>query len=400
MTTQKSHQLRRTRVLQIFNSYLDYGGEEGSVHRIHDALDDRYHMGLFLTSSDELTGSFGKTLSAVAKVHWNRDVGRRLSELQAREKFDIWVIHNVFPTISPIAYELAFSAGIPVIQYVHNYRLSCVNGFFLNHGAPCTRCIGGNFFPAFATACWQDSHIKSGVMGNVLHRLRGLDVFQNVSHWIAISDAQKALHVQMGIPEDRISVIPHFYDVKSDGPDRNSGGDIMYIGRLSREKGVDVLLEAWKKLGPRQEKLRIVGDGPDRERLEQIVTTQGICGVEFRGFVPREEQIALWKQSLVTVVPSIWVEPFGMVVLEAWSRGVGVVVSDAGGLAEIVDEGVNGLKFPVGDSDVLAQCLDDALRSPDRHRMMATSGFEKLSRYYNFQRWFSEIETVLSKAYE
>lgn len=389
---------RRFRILQIFNRYLDYGGEEGSVYRIGDLLQTLHDVEYFITSSGELQGGFWTKVSAAVKVQRNARIAERLRRFQTVGRFDIWLIHNVFPTISPVAYEIAFSEGIPVVQYLHNYRLSCVNGFFLNHGKPCTRCIDGNFFPALQTACWQDSHLKSGLMGNVLRRIRKINVFDKVSHWIAISEAQKRLHIRMGVPANRITVVPHFYEATLQEPSRHKRSSILYIGRLSMEKGVEILLRAWKILGKTSVSLKIVGDGPDRKRLEGIVRNEQISNVEFVGFIPRDEQDRIWKEAMVSVVPSIWEEPFGMVVLEAWNRGVGVVVSACGGLDEIVTDGVDGLKFPMGDITALAHVLKGLITSPDEGRQLAQAGWQKLCAFYNKERWLQQMEEIFEKA--
>jgi glycosyltransferase involved in cell wall biosynthesis len=389
---------RRLRVLQIFNRYLEYGGEEGSVYRIGDALQAIHDVEYFITSSRELQGGIAKSIAAVAKVHRNTRIAERLRRFQAIGHFDVWLIHNVFPTISPVAYEIAFSAKIPVVQYLHNYRLSCVNGFFLNHGEPCTRCIDGNFFPALQTACWQDSHLKSGMMGNVLRRVRKLGVFDKVAHWIAISEAQKRLHVRMGVPDDKISVVPHFFHAPQLEANNSERNTILYIGRLSREKGVDVLLRAWKSINSGSVQLKVVGDGPDRFRLENVVREEGISNVEFAGFIPPGEQNSVWNHAIVSVVPSIWEEPFGMVVLEAWNRGVGVVVSAVGGLDEIVTHAEDGLKFPTGDAEALTRALREVIANPQLGQQFARFGREKLIAFYNKDRWLEQMREVFEKA--
>ena len=155
---------RRPRVLQIFNRYLEYGGEQGSVGRIGDTLQQIADVEYFLTSSDQLLG--GRTpeemVKAAAFAFHNPQVIGRLKRYQRIGRFDIWLIHNVFPAMSPSVYALAFKLGIPVVQYLHNYRMSCVNGFFLNHGETCTSCIHGNFSKAALTGCWHDSRLVSG----------------------------------------------------------------------------------------------------------------------------------------------------------------------------------------------------------------------------------------------
>ena len=141
---------RRPRILQIFNRYLEYGGEQGSVGRIGDTLQQVADVEYFLSSSDQLLGQRmpEELVKAAAFSFYNPQVVQRLKRYQKIGKFDFWLIHNVFPAMSPSVYALAFKLGVPVVQYLHNYRMSCVNRFFLNHGETCTSCIQCNITKA------------------------------------------------------------------------------------------------------------------------------------------------------------------------------------------------------------------------------------------------------------
>jgi len=211
--------MRRLRILQIFSRYLEYGGEEGSVFRIGDALQDHHDVEYFIGSTEDLLGAGGRTSFLAPFRAWhNQAVAQRLRRYQELGKFDLWQIHNVLPGLSPSVYQAAFTLGVPIVHYLHNYRLSCTNGFFLNHGSPCERCLGGNFWPAFETACWRNSRLISGFMGLILRKIRQDGLFTKTAAWIAISEAQKQKHVAMGIPANRIHVIPHFYEHREPPP--------------------------------------------------------------------------------------------------------------------------------------------------------------------------------------
>jgi glycosyltransferase involved in cell wall biosynthesis len=131
----------------------------------------------------------------------------------------------------------------------------------------------------------------------------------------------------------------------------------VYLGRLSPEKGVDVLLDAFDRLRTRMPsaQLRIVGDGPQRRALEAL----GVGGVTFTGSVAETEIDGMLADAWALVVPSRWAEPFGLVAAEAILRGVPVIASATGGLAGTVELGVNGLLFPNGDVEALYRLLED-----------------------------------------
>jgi glycosyltransferase involved in cell wall biosynthesis len=231
-------------------------------------------------------------------------------------------------------------------------------------------------------------------MGAVMMRVRAMGVFRKVAAWIAISRAQKDLHVRMGIPADRIHVLPHFYEVDPARFIAEPGHDVLFVGRLSKEKGVEQLLDAWKRTDRGEAKLLLAGDGPERTALENKIAAEKIGGVEFLGFVAKENQAAMWKRAAFSVVPSIWQEPLGLVVFEAWERGRGVVVSDAGGLADSVEDGVTGFKVPMRDAEAWAAAMSKLLREPARSVEMARAGVAKLQRDFTKEKWLERIEEI------
>jgi glycosyltransferase involved in cell wall biosynthesis len=389
---------KRVRILQLFSRYRAFGGEEGSVNRIRDALLLEFDVGIFQTSSGDAFGGnpVHKAVSAL-KAFSNWSVVRQLRDLHQHDPRDIWLVHNVFPAMSPAVYELAFHLDVPVIQYLHNYRMGCVNGFFLNHGQSCQTCMKGDFRNAFRTACWHASHLQSGLMGMITARARAMDLFHRIHHWIAISEAQKLEHVAMGIPSEKITIIPHFYEhpemADPPYPDR---GDALFVGRLSAEKGIDRLLRAWKLIQDCGRMLWIVGEGPERPRLEAMVREGGIRNIRFTGFLNHQEMKEIWSKSACSVVPSIWKEPFGMVVLEAWAKGRPVVAHHIGALPEIITDGADGLLVPEDQPEQLGEAILSLLQNPVRAERMGHDGRKKLREKYSRKTWADAIRPVLS----
>ncbi|CAN5658947.1 glycosyltransferase [soil metagenome] len=388
----------KLRILQIFNRYLEYGGEEGSVYRIGDALQELHDVEYFLSSTKDFlkAGKIGKIAAGIEAWH-NWEAAARLDRYQKIGRFDAWQIHNVFPALSPSVYRKAFQLGVPIVHYLHNYRLSCTNGFFLNHGKPCQRCIGGNFLPALETACWRDSHLFSGYMGAILHQVRSLNLFEKTFAWIALSEAQKTLHVKMGIPEGNIHVIPHFFQPADEPLAPNPKGDVLFVGRLSAEKGVLMLLEAWKLADSKGRDLVIMGDGPERKPLEQYIEKHRVPNVRFTGFLNREKQRSVIEKSAFMVTPSIWEEPFGMVVLESWSNTRPVVATRIGALEELITPDKTGLLAEKGDAEDLARQISSLIAQPDKVLEMGLAGLAELQLKYTKDLWKNRIDTVYSK---
>jgi glycosyltransferase involved in cell wall biosynthesis len=384
--------MKRPKVLRIFNRYQQYGGEERMVRQIGDASADLVSATAFEYSSDELLSrSLLKRAQAPFNVIYNYQILDRLRKLQHQYQFDVWEIHNTFPAFSPAVYAAALEMRVKVIQYLHNYRFSCVNGTFLNQGEACYRCIGGTFWSAFRTACWRSNRWASGIAGIALNRVRRL--FCAINIWVAISEAQKLRHIEMGIPADRIRVVPHFLDAPIGvHPDVPEEGYFLFLGRLSPEKGVWQLLQAWHLLKHGTAKLVIAGDGPERARLEHVSREQGLKNVEFRGYVSGRDQVTLWQGARALIVPSIWEEPFGLVVLEAWAHGRPALVSNRGGLPEIVTD--PAARFSPDHPEDIAALLDRYCTNPQALNRMAAIGLERLQQNYSRALWLSRINQV------
>jgi glycosyltransferase involved in cell wall biosynthesis len=382
------------RVLRIFGRYQHYGGEEAVARRIHAELAEVMDADWFESSTDELLGkSFGSRLTAAFAAIHNGPVYRRLKEAQCRNGYVAWEIHNVFPALSPSVYAAAFDLGIPVIHFLHNYRLACVNGQFLNHGLPCTRCISGNFIPAVQTVCWRDSRIACAVMGLTLTRVRWLKVFERVAAWVALSEAQKQLHLQIGLPENRLHVIPHFLNVEREQPPPiPEDGYALFLGRLSPEKGVQQLLRAWKNIHSPSAHLVIAGTGPDELRLRALARDLKLDSVEFRGFVDRSQHGDLWAKSKFLVVPSIWHEPFPLVVLEAMAQGRPLVVSNFGSLSQTVGEA--GLVADPFKSKELAAACETFLSDRDLADQKGRLAVGRLKQHFHRRLWMERIKQV------
>ena len=388
--------MSRSRILQIFSRYQHYGGEEGSVYRIGDVLQESYEVEYFIKSTANLLAgsAFDKLMVPWSVLH-NTDTVRQLRRLQELGRFDLWLVHNVVPALSPSVYEEAFRTGVPIIHYLHNYRFFCANGFFLDHGTPCEKCAGGNYLHALKAACWRESHLMSGWMGVVLTRMRIMDIANRVARWIAISQAQKDVYTRLGFPADRIDVIHHFFQPKNPPVPAPKDGYALFLGRLSPEKGLLSLLTAWKKM-PAGRKLVIAGEGPELEKIKQFANEGGLTNVEILGFVPPEGQQALWAGAAFLVVPSIWMEPFGMVVLEAWSRGRTVVAYSLGALPELIVQEKNGLLVTPHNTDDLAAAMERLFQDGELCRFMAQEGIMEIKTRFSKDRWLKQIQATIA----
>ena len=224
-----------------------------------------------------------------------------------------------------------------------------------------------------------------------------MGAWSRFSSYIAISRRQRELLIQTGIPEDKIRVIPHFIRQNpapaADPPRR----DVLYAGRLTQEKGVLQLVQAWELLSPPGRILYLMGDGPLRGELKRYISSRHLESIRLTGFIPHEEQGAVRAACGLSVAPSLWEETFGMVVLESWLHGTPVIVTPNGGLPELITHGRNGWMAQEPSAESLAETLHTALKQEERWPAMGAHGQQLLSSTYSPAAWLRSMEALLGE---
>lgn len=311
------------RILSIFNRYLQYGGEETMAAKIAETLSQKALVREYNYSTQEWLDA-GK-FTAPFRGLKNRHVIRQLRLLQREYKFDFWLIHNVFPAMSPAVYREARRLNVPVIHMLHNYRFGCLNGLLFREGRECRECLKGSFLPGVKNRCWQGKLIPSLYSACFQTAARKSGILHNAARFIALSGRHAELLKTTGIPEEKTSILPLFVETHLlpyvPAPE---GGDILFVGRLTPEKGLMPVLQAWERLDT-ERRLVIAGDGPQRQELENWVKEHNARNILFKGFVPLEEQEQLWNTASASIAPSAWQEAGATTILESLGRGRPVI---------------------------------------------------------------------------
>jgi glycosyltransferase involved in cell wall biosynthesis len=328
------------RVLVVHNRYRSSlaSGENAAVESQVAALRAAgLEVETFIRSSDEIDryGVGGWARLAVRPVYSGEAV-RAFRARLARSRPDVVHLHNVFPLISPWVVRVARSAGVPVVQSVHNYRLSCLSGLFFRDGQLCQACQGRRIpWPGVVHACYRGSRVQSVAMAaaHVVHR----PTWRLVDHFLPVSGFVARQLEAEGIPRDRMTVVPAF--VADPGPPSPPGRGFFFAGRLTAEKGVRLLLDAWRGLdGALGQPLVIAGDGPDRAVVEAAARSRP--DLRYLGRVDTDELGRQMGATAVVVLPSVCHDAMSTVLIEAFARGRPVVGTALGGTTEALDEHV------------------------------------------------------------
>ncbi|MFM8654020.1 MAG: glycosyltransferase family 4 protein, partial [Verrucomicrobiota bacterium] len=178
----------------------------------------------------------------------------------------------------------------------------------------------------------------------------------------------------------------------------NPSGDVLFLGRLSPEKGLEILLRAWAGVRPGNRKLLIAGRGPEESSLRALAVSLGLKGVEFLGYQPREKHSALWARSLFTVVPSLWQEPFPLSFLESWAFQRAPVASRLGAMAEHISGSLDGLLVEPFSVPSLSAAIQTAIDHPEKTAQMGLAGYQKLKSSFTRDQWVNRISSVFDAA--
>lgn len=303
---------------------------------------------------------------------------RRLRALIREFQPDIAHVRNIYHHLSPsILWELK-AQNVPVLYHINDFKLLCPTYNLVSRGQACEACKGGAFWHALRPACYPGLGARVTLMTEAyLHR--GLGTYRScVDLFLAPSQFVRDKFVEHGWSRSRFEVLPHFQGTHAVSSVPQSF--VLYFGRLSAEKGVDDLLRAMKKLP--QVRLKVAGDGPQREELHALADTLGLSNVEFTGQVNAQQRDTLISQSLFTVLPSHAYETFGKTILESYAEGRPVVASDTGSRRELVREGETGLLYRTGDSDQLAAVIQLLVSRPKVAETMGRAGWELLRQHH------------------
>ncbi|HSJ27031.1 MAG TPA: glycosyltransferase family 4 protein [Acidimicrobiia bacterium] len=340
------------RILQVHNRYTEPGGEDVVVESERSALEGAGHSVHAMLAENRM-GLAGVTSLALSP--WNPLSARRLATVLSAASPDVAHVHNTWFQLSPSIFPVLRDAGVPVVATVHNYRHACLNGQLFREGEICTLCVGRHPLPGVVRGCYRGSMPQSAALAVSVSLGRANSFWaDSIDRFVAMTDFERDQLVGFGLPADRITVKPHFVEdggVRTTPP---SGGDtLLFVGRLTVEKGVETLLQAWEAASPSNLRLKVVGDGPLRDRLEGSAQSS----VEFTGWLPRHEVAAEMRRTRSLLFPSVWYETFGLVAIEAMVAGTPVLASDLGGIPQVLDAAGSDLLAPPGDVDAWAQRL-------------------------------------------
>lgn len=344
------------KVLQVHNFYQQAGGEDQVVAAEHALLSSHGHTVLQYTVHNDAVTQIPPASVAV-KTIWNSETYRNIQRLVQNERVDLLHVHNTLPLVSPSVYSAAAAQNVPVIQTLHNYRFLCPAATLYREGQICELCLPKTIkLPAMEHRCYRNSFAASAAVSGMLavHGFRGT-YQRKVQTYIALTEFARAKFCEGGLPPKRITVKPNFI-AADPGIGQGSGGYALFAGRLTEEKGLAILLDAWSQ-NPQAPMLKIAGDGPLQSYVREKSAT--LLNVEYLGPCNHSRVLELLKDALFLAFPSRWYEGMPMVILESMACGTPVVAFSLGSMRDLVLENQNGIALPPQDPLALSGFLQN-----------------------------------------
>ena len=383
------------KIILIHNTYQQSGGEDG-VLNMEKALLQRYGHDVltFKATNDKIKGLKNKiiaTLSVVYSVKSKKDLAFAIRNF----KPDIVHVHNFFPLLTPSIYDACIEANVPVVQTLHTYRTMCPGALLMRDGKICELCIKGSAYKSVLHRCYRGSFVGTFAVARMVEKHRESGTWNTkVNQFIALTEFARCKFIEAGFPEEKICIKSNFtadIQFNSNNAEHKKRLGAFFVGRLSQEKGLGTLLEAWDGL---KLPIRIAGVGP----LEHELATLSNDLVTVLGMIDQASVCKEMSHAAFLVMPSEWYEGFPMVLVEAFSQGLPVIASRLGGMAEIVEDGITGLHFEAGNSKDLAEKVQWMHDHPDECRRMGLNARKIYEKKYTPEKNYEMLMDIYQEA--
>jgi len=399
------------RILQINKFFFLKGGAERYFFDLSEVLAEKGHRVVLWSVRNDNNFSYPeennfarsvdfsknegifKEILKGKNIFWNKDAAKKLEKVIKIHRPDVAHLHNIFTHFSPSIISVLKKYNIPVVMTLHDYKIFCPNYTFFTGGKICFDCLKKkNYYSCLKKKCVKNSRLKSLAGFFEGEWLKFLKVDQKIDIFLAPSAYLRRKAIAWGIPREKIYTLPNFIFKEKEIIGRKSDKNyLLYFGRLSREKGVDLLIESFAELLKDFPywNLKIVGDGPEKERLKNLAG--GRKEIEFLEFQNGREMKRILAGADIVVVPSRWPENFPYAVLESFALARPVIAAKIGGLPEVVKEGKTGVLFLSGDKEDLKEKIAYAINNLSRIKEFGVFAQKEVLRKYNSEKHYQKL---------
>lgn len=322
---------------------------------------------------------------------------KKLTHLIKQTKPDIAHIHNIYHHLSTSVIGTLKEKKIPIIMTVHDYKLICPNYSLFTNGEYCDKCKKHKYYNAITHKCLKESYIASSLACLEMYFCKLLKTYEkNISLFIAPSRFVQKKLTGFGINKNKIHYLPHSIDLTLFGSSQPTGDYLLYFGKLEEKKGIDILLKAAKTIpGIR---IKIAGSGTYEKELKKISQSENLENIDFLGHKGQKDLAAIVKNALLVIVPSLWPEPFGLTIYEAFTASKCVVASNIGAIPEIIKDNKTGILFSPGNYKELSDKIKMLIANKKRIYKIGKNAKEEINNINNPGKHTRELVNLYQQA--
>lgn len=389
--------MTKQKVLIVHNYYQIPGGEDTVLANEKKMLEDHGHeVVLYTRHNSELKSmsKFKKLLLPFATI-FNIRTYREIKKIIRNEHIDIVHVHNTLNLISPSVYYAARKCKVPVFQTIHNFRLLCPGATFYRDGHICEDCVQKGLGCAVKYKCYRGSKLQTlaCVINTKIHRMTG--IYGKINYICLTEFNREKLLLLKGIEPEHVFVKPNFVESNPDSvPEQERLDQFVFAGRLDKLKGIGILFEAWKTMGPKAPLLIVCGTGPMEDWCKSFIKEHNL-NIEMKGFVQNKEALEIISKSKALILPTQWYEGFPMSIVEAFSVGTPVICSDLGNAGSIVEEEITGWKFKSDDVTDLIKAVNRCTDISKSVRLIYQKKYSEEINYLELLRIYDRVKMIV-----
>lgn len=335
-------------------------------------------------------------------LFYNYQAIKALKKIISNNRPDVVHLHNISHHFSPAILKVFKQFNIPVIMTVHDYKLICPNYKLFNSKGICKKCIGGKYYHCALNKCVKTSYLGSLVMTVEAYWARWKKYYDLVDIFIAPSYFMRNKLIEGGINPKKIKYLNNFLSINiaqdNSSEEKNTRKYILSFGRLSEEKGLDCLIEAFNNISNKEIVLKIAGEGPASTGLKELTKKLGLeKKVDFVGHKPEDELKKIIAESQFVVVPSLWYENAPYTILESYALGKAVLGSEIGGISELIKENETGLTFKIENRNDLTDKINYLLNNENKNKVMGEMGRLFLNKSFGEKKYLRKLLEIYKK---
>ncbi len=388
------------KIFVAHNHYQQYGGEDAVSLSEIELLKKKGEEVLFYERSNQEIQSLNafSRFNVMMSMPFSQSSYRAVKEKIRAFKPDVVHAYNTFFMITPALYQACYEENVPVVQSLYNYRLVCANALLLRNGKFCDDCLTQSRWKSVAHKCYRKSSVLTAFLVRMINaQWRKKTWTTRVDRYIVATEFSKNVFIRAGIEPNKITIKPHFipeHPIMSPV----SQNYALYVGRISTEKGVEMMVKAWGRV--KNFTLKVMGEGPLLQTLRDYVAREKITNVELLGFQSQKDYEQLLRNAKVVVVPSINNDNFPRVMVEAYGNGVPVIGSSLGGIKEYIKDQKTGLVFKVGDQEDLVRKINWVIENQEECANMRTSARKEYEEHYTADKNYDILKRIYREAIE